>query len=92
MRLLALTADELEATLFILSGVVDDEACWGEGSGLPAGDLAMPSYSFALSLTLGPLLISIPAGLTRYLSSLFTLIGDLDRVGEMVLSIDACGC
>jgi len=91
MRLLALTADELEPALFILSGVVDDEACWGEGSGLPAGDLAIPSNSFALSLTLGPLLISIPAGLSRYRSSLITLMGDLDRVGEILLSIDA-GC
>jgi len=91
MRLLALTADELEPALFILSGVVDDEA-WGEGNGLPAGDLAIPSNSFALSLTLGPLLMSIPAGLSRYRSSLITLIGDLDRVGEMALSMDVVDC
>ena len=92
MRLLALTADELEPALFILSGVVDDDACWGEGSGLPEGDLAIPSNSFALSLTLGPLLMSIPAGLSRYRSSLITLIGDLDRVGEMALSMDVVDC
>jgi hypothetical protein len=91
MRLLALAADRLEPTLFIRSGVVDVEA-WGEGNGLPAGDLAIPSNSFARSLTLGPLLMSIPAGLSKYLSSLFTLVGDLDRVGVIELSIDVDGC
>jgi len=91
MRLLALAADRLEPTLFIRNGVVDVEA-WGEGSGLRPGDLAIPSNSCALSLTLGPLRISIPAGLSKYLSSLFTLVGDLDRVGEIVLSIDVGGC
>jgi len=91
MRLLAFAADTLEPTLFIRNGVVDVEA-WGEGSGLRPGDLAIPSNSLALSLTLGPLLISIPAGLSKYLSSLLTLVGDLDRVGEIVVSIDVGGC
>ena len=91
MRLLALAPDTLEPNLFIRNGVVDVEA-WGEGSGLRPGDLAIPSNSLALSLTLGPLLISMPAGLSKYLSSLFTVVGDLDRVGDIVLSIDVDGC
>jgi hypothetical protein len=89
IRLLALEVDDSLPGLLILSGVVVElnvlrVAC-GVGSGLDIGDLAIPSYSFALSLTLGPLVTSIPVE-TVLGESMYSLIrldtGDLERVGD----------